>query len=944
MSIDLTIAPQIGQSLPKDTYVALRIGDVQKLGRIGSERRYNFPESAIGDHRYGKIEILKKVSGCTVGINPEKDGFQDIDVLVNSQSVKLSVSCKANPKPPPKEKVAKEEKPRVKAARSYLDTHNLELVLKDAMQEVIRAMPEDPIGFIAKHLLDTRGRVVKGSEPPQASPDELREKAKGILLDSTADGRLESALSSITASREPGTTGEQMSTDELRAQARQTLMSATQDGRLNGALEQVKSGGAAPGVEQLRAQAKNTLLSASANGELDKALAQVKSAPAEGGGEEADVETLRAQAKNTLLNATATGKLDSALAQVKGGDSQAAPDVEQLRQQAKNTLLDATKTGNLDKALASVKDKGEQQLGPETEALRQQAKQTLLNATDSGKLDEALAEIKSQPAEGGAADPETEELKAQAKQTLLAATKTGKLNEALEEVKGGAADPETEELREQAKATLLDATKSGKLTDALESVKGASADPEAEELREQAKQTLLNATESGKLNDALEEVKQASGEAPEGSAQMAEQYGSGRPESAEEAQFREETKNSLLQAAKTGQLSEELAPEAEETRKQAQAALLEGSADGKLEESLAQVKAAPDSASGAPGDAAAPGEDAAAPASGAYGAPASNAPAEGAPAATPPGGSPRDEGELRQIAKQAIDDATSSESLAKAMAEVKNMPVPENMEEVKEQAYLHLMEAANNGQLDAAIENLEAKGVPKEEVEALKAQVKGVLATAAEAGELDAALKASSPTGAAGNIEQLRQQAKSTLMESMENGELTKVMAEVKKPGDQNESEELRQEVKGVLMGASGDGRLQEQLAAVRGGSEAAPAGGEMVPYASPGMAASSSSTGIVPLASSSGNALQGFPSGNMSAEELQMALANGLREAINASVKDAVGDVVNHAFTQLKHEMVKRDAQSEELAKQMNELHRSVTDLQATVVPSSPAAGSPAR
>merc|ERR1719181_1371433 len=110
-------------------------------------------------------------------------------------------------------------------------------------------------------------------------------------------------------------------------------------------------------------------------------------------------------------------------------------------------------------------------------------------------------------------------------------------------------------------------------------------------------------------------------------------------------------------------------------------------------------------------------------------------------------------------------------------------------------------------------------------------------------------------------------------------------------------------------------------------------------------MGASSSSTGIVPLGSSSGgNMLQGFnPSGNMSAEELQMALANGLREAINASVKDAVGDVVNHAFTQLKQEMVKRDAQSEELAKQMNELHRSVTDLQATVGPSSPAAGSPA-
>jgi len=99
-------------------------------------------------------------------------------------------------------------------------------------------------------------------------------------------------------------------------------------------------------------------------------------------------------------------------------------------------------------------------------------------------------------------------------------------------------------------------------------------------------------------------------------------------------------------------------------------------------------------------------------------------------------------------------------------------------------------------------------------------------------------------------------------------------------------------------------------------------------------------STALVPVGAASGTiAPYGgpMPSGQMTAEELQMTLANGLREAINESVKGAVGEVVNDAFTQLKVEMEKRDAQAEVLAEQMNELTKSVTDLQEQVQTASP-------
>merc|ERR1719506_3431060 len=49
-------------------------------------------------------------------------------------------------------KFVKEDKPKVKAAKRYLEEHDLERRLKDAMQDVISAMPQDPAAFIAERL------------------------------------------------------------------------------------------------------------------------------------------------------------------------------------------------------------------------------------------------------------------------------------------------------------------------------------------------------------------------------------------------------------------------------------------------------------------------------------------------------------------------------------------------------------------------------------------------------------------------------------------------------------------------------------------------------------------------------------------------------------------------------------------------------------------------
>jgi hypothetical protein len=111
--VDLTLTPCPGQSVPKDLYFALRIADVQKLGRMSAERLYRFPQSAVGSHRFGKVEVLKKVAAYTIGINPEKDAQQELKIDFEGDALKFFVNIKAPAGIPPgyHEKVTKESRP-----------------------------------------------------------------------------------------------------------------------------------------------------------------------------------------------------------------------------------------------------------------------------------------------------------------------------------------------------------------------------------------------------------------------------------------------------------------------------------------------------------------------------------------------------------------------------------------------------------------------------------------------------------------------------------------------------------------------------------------------------------------------------------------------------------------------------------------------------------------
>jgi len=167
--------------LPKDCFVSVRVGDMQKLSRLAPTRMYRFPKSSSGDgeRRYGKIEVYQRIGASSVDVDPLHEGERNILVscgeagfgqlqlrveVASTQGLdKATLGGSQNENRPQttpgaidSAAQAKKEKQatKVKVAKDYLAKHGLETKLASAMQAVLRERPENPSEYIASRLLD----------------------------------------------------------------------------------------------------------------------------------------------------------------------------------------------------------------------------------------------------------------------------------------------------------------------------------------------------------------------------------------------------------------------------------------------------------------------------------------------------------------------------------------------------------------------------------------------------------------------------------------------------------------------------------------------------------------------------------------------------------------------------------------------------------------------
>jgi len=162
MTFQLTLdADAIPKDVAKDLYVSVRVGEAQKLSKFCPSRTFRFPRSAIGDRRVGKVELFKRIAGHSIEIHAgAKHHLQEVPFEHIEPGLKFQVSLDGPPPPDP-EVAAKLAKPKAAAAKEYMERHGLELRLSEAMQSVLRELPDDPIMALCNALQQTKGAVKK---------------------------------------------------------------------------------------------------------------------------------------------------------------------------------------------------------------------------------------------------------------------------------------------------------------------------------------------------------------------------------------------------------------------------------------------------------------------------------------------------------------------------------------------------------------------------------------------------------------------------------------------------------------------------------------------------------------------------------------------------------------------------------------------------------------
>jgi hypothetical protein len=164
MEVQLSTSPECVHA---DTFVSVRIGDVQKQSRLSTSRAYHFPAAGDGRGRFGRIEVFKRVGDLTVDLSKHNGCEQSVEVPCNipgMTSLSMGLAVKGEPLDAIKEAKAQPGSARGKikwdAAQKYIAEYSLEDVLADAMREVIRHKPEDPFTFLSEQILAKKATVV----------------------------------------------------------------------------------------------------------------------------------------------------------------------------------------------------------------------------------------------------------------------------------------------------------------------------------------------------------------------------------------------------------------------------------------------------------------------------------------------------------------------------------------------------------------------------------------------------------------------------------------------------------------------------------------------------------------------------------------------------------------------------------------------------------------
>jgi len=152
-----------------DHYISVRVGEAQKLAKLANSRTFKLSSSAIGNRKFGKVELFKRVGSCPVCVDPASaGGVNELEVSFDDTCLHLNaeVSSADGRSKGVSKAGTKGESEEQRRATEYIQEHNLELRLAEAMQQVLRERPADPAQFIADALTKRKVFALKAPKKP----------------------------------------------------------------------------------------------------------------------------------------------------------------------------------------------------------------------------------------------------------------------------------------------------------------------------------------------------------------------------------------------------------------------------------------------------------------------------------------------------------------------------------------------------------------------------------------------------------------------------------------------------------------------------------------------------------------------------------------------------------------------------------------------------------
>mmetsp|Transcript_101024 Transcript_101024/g.324404 ORF Transcript_101024/g.324404 Transcript_101024/m.324404 type:complete len:408 (+) Transcript_101024:139-1362(+) len=155
----------------KDCYVAVRLGDAQKLSKFTGSKTYSF--RTAGPSAVGKVEVFRRIGSCSVDLGAMEQPWR-VDIGCNDPVLKnlpLSIGMEKALK----EVAAEPEKhsamdSKLALAKGYLGKHQVEFHLGQAMMRLLKELPEDPLEFLASYLREVRREVAPVAKAVLPSP------------------------------------------------------------------------------------------------------------------------------------------------------------------------------------------------------------------------------------------------------------------------------------------------------------------------------------------------------------------------------------------------------------------------------------------------------------------------------------------------------------------------------------------------------------------------------------------------------------------------------------------------------------------------------------------------------------------------------------------------------------------------------------------------------